>query len=71
VKRLHLDVAGASDSGPSASGHNLAYPLLERIALVSDEQSSPEDVMTVTAEVNSWLAEQSGAACDTSVSNHL
>lgn len=42
--------------------------LLERIALVSDEDCPKEDVMTVMNDVNTWLCEQDDTF---SVSDHL
>jgi hypothetical protein len=53
-RRLHVDVVEGANPVRTMDAHSSA--LLERIALVSNESSTTEDVLIVVAEVSDWLS---------------
>ena len=55
--RLHVDAVEGANSVRNMGAHSSA--LLERIALVSNESSTTEDVLIVVAEVSDWLSAHS------------
>jgi hypothetical protein len=56
-RRLHVDVVEGANPVRTMDAHSSA--LLERIALVSNESSTTEDVLMVVAEVSDWLSAHS------------
>ena len=69
MKKLHVNASEAETSAAPADTHTMF--LLERIALVSGEDSPKEDVSTVMNEVSAWLGEQEDGDDIFSVSNYL
>jgi hypothetical protein len=56
-RKLHVDAVEGANPVRTMDAHCAhSSALLERIALVSDESSTTEDVLIVVAEVSDWLS---------------
>jgi hypothetical protein len=68
-RRLHVDtVEGAKLVLPPIDAH--ASVLLERIALVSDETSTTNEVLEVITEASDWISARSDGNDPNSVSDY-
>jgi len=68
VRELFID--NAPDSTPHMADTHASF-LLEQLALVSEADSSPDEVLAVMSEVKDWLSKQPRADSTSTVSCHI